>query len=276
MKKIELIFICVLLAVVSQAQNLHVGLLAGVSNYQGDLQRKRFTLDQSHFAAGIGGLYELSDKFYLRAYFTYGTISATDKKDINKERNLSFGSTIMEVHLGLEYDLLNLYEYTVSPYLFLGVGGYHFNPYAIDKNGDKVYLQPLGTEGQNAGYLGRKKYGLTQLSIPFGGGFKFAVTDDVRIRLELGLRKLFTDYLDDVSTTYPSLAALSSPLALSLSFRGGEIKPTAIYPLDSKRGNPSSKDWYYFSTFSISFRLKAGRDKSHLGKGNLGCPVKVY
>ena len=36
-----------------------------------------------------------------------------------------------------------------------------------------------------------------------GGGFKIAVNPSFNIILEYGVRKTFTDYLDDVSTTYP-------------------------------------------------------------------------
>ena len=59
-------------------------------------------------------------------------------------------------------------------------------------------LQPLGTEGEGF-YKGEKKYNLTQLAIPIGGGFKYAISNNVRIGIEVGFRKLFTDYLDDVS-----------------------------------------------------------------------------
>jgi len=73
--------------------------------------------------------------------------------------------------------------------------------------------------------LGRKKYGLTQLSIPFGGGVKMALSDDINLRLEVGLRKLFTDYLDDVSTTYADedeLRANNGQLAVDYAFRGDD------------------------------------------------------
>jgi hypothetical protein len=60
----------------------------------------------------------------------------------------------------------------------------------------------LSTEGQGI-YPDKKPYSLWQPTIPFGGGVKFAITENLRIGFEIGLRKLFTDYLDDVSTSYP-------------------------------------------------------------------------
>jgi hypothetical protein len=137
-----------------------------------------------------------------------------------------------------------------------------------------VYLQPLGTEGQGF-YLGRKKYNLTQFAIPFGGGIKFAFNDNVRIKLEVGLRKLMTDYLDDVSTTFAPQAALlanNGQRAVDFSFRGDELKPGLTYPTaNTKRGNPSSKDWYYFSGVTLSIRLVNTDGSSFLGKTRSGC-----
>jgi hypothetical protein len=97
----------------------------------------------------------------------------------------------------------------ITPYVFVGVAVYHFNPYAYDTTGKKVYLQPLSTEGEGLPqYPGRKEYALTQLAIPFGGGIKFRITDRVVLAYEIGMRKLFTDYLDDVSNTYVSETVL--------------------------------------------------------------------
>jgi len=94
-----------------------------------------------------------------------GKVSSDDKySKLNQDRNLNFQSQLMEVQLGAEYDIINSYEHTIVPYIFAGVAGFHFNPYTLDSANNKVYLQPLGTEGQGF-YLGRKKYGLTQLSI---------------------------------------------------------------------------------------------------------------
>ncbi len=92
---------------------------------------------------------------------------------------------------------------------------------------NRVYLKPLSTEGEGLpGYPDRKPYSLTQLAIPFGGGVKFAITNDWHIGLEVGLRKLFTDYLDDVSSTYADpndLLTAKGQLAVDLSYRGDEV-----------------------------------------------------
>jgi hypothetical protein len=149
----------------------------------------------------------------------------------------------------LEYTFLDLEERTISPYVFAGVAAFHFNPYAFDTAGTKVYLRSLATEGQGlSAYPEKKLYKNNQLSIPFGGGFKFAIGSRTQLGIELGLRKLFTDYLDDVSGTYADssiLAAERGPQATAFAFRGKEINATAAYPAEgSIRGNPKNKDWY--------------------------------
>ncbi len=284
MKSLILSAVTLLCVNFSKAQNFHFTLFAGVSNYQGDLQPKRFTFNQGNLALGVGGLYELSEKLYLRGNFTVGKISGDDKKSFaNSTRNLSFNSNLLDVHLGLEYDILNLYERSVVPFIFAGVSVFHYSPYTFDTTGRKVFLQPLGTEGQGF-FQGREKYGLTKLSLPFGGGLKFAVSENVRIRFEIGFRKTFTDYLDDVSTTYADRAQLlanNGQRAVDLSFRGDELKgSTLTYPVaDAKRGNAGSKDLYYFGGVGVSFRLSPmleGRDRSSGGgRGKMGCPTNL-
>lgn len=276
----KLFFILVIIAGFSalKAQDFHLTLFGGISNYNGDLQSKRFTFQQAGPAFGVGALYEITDKLYLRANVTFGKVMGNDTKSLSyKARNLSFSSPVTDIHLGLEYDLLNLYENSLTPFVFAGVSAFHFNPSTIDSAGRKIFLQPLGTEGQ--GFIqGRSKYNLTQLSLPFGGGLKLALSENVRVRFEVGLRKTFTDYLDDVSSTYADqtlLLANNGQRAVDLAYRGDELKGTGTtYPAAGvQRGNPKTKDWYYFTGLGISFRL-APKFESN-GKNKTGCPASV-
>lgn len=260
------------------AQKLHADLFGGITTYQGELQGKRFTIDQSNIAVGVGASYDLTEKFIIRSGFTYGVLEGNDKKNTTAKdvalRNLQFKSALTELHLGLEYNLFRLEGKSLTPYLFAGVAAYHFNPYTKDVAGNKVFLKPLSTEGQGlAAYPDRKNYKLTQLALPFGGGIKFKVSDDLQIGLELGLRKLFTDYLDDVSDSYVDenlLRAAKGSQAVQLAFRGDEVNPAATYPAaGSQRGNPKTKDWYYFSGLRISKLLNSNGGG---GKNKLGCP----
>lgn len=271
-----LLLSAVLFAFSANAQNLHLTAFGGFANYQGDLQEKKFTSKQGHPAFGAGLLYEISDHFDARLNATMGKIGADDKLGTkNKDRNLSFSSPITDVHLGLEYNFLNIYDKGFTPYIFAGISYFHFKPSTIDSTGNKVYLQPLGTEGQGF-YDGREKYKLGQFSLPFGAGIKLALGDNVRVGLEAGMRKTNTDYLDDVSKTFADqnqLLAHNGQQAVSLAYRGDEVKSGTGYPAEgAQRGSPKYKDWYYFTGVTFSIRLqgnKAGR------KSGYGCPVNV-
>ncbi|MGN6531418.1 MAG: DUF6089 family protein [Ginsengibacter sp.] len=256
-------------------QGLHLNLFAGVSNYQGDLQRKFITFNQAHLAAGAGLSYDLTDQFSVRGGITFAKVSGADKYTVNKARNLSFYSAITEGNLELVYDILPVGSHSLTPYIFGGIAVFHFNPYTFDTTGKKYYLKPLSTEGE--GFItGKSDYNLTQLAIPFGAGVKLSLTDNVNIGLEMGLRKTFTDYLDDVSSTYVDknlLLTNRGSKAVELAYRGGELKngDPQYPPAGTKRGASAQKDWYYFTGITLSFSLGEG------GFGNkhseYGCPA---
>ena len=264
------------------AQKVHVNLFGGIANYKGDLQYnpnsgKQISFKQPKFAAGIGIEYELFSKLYLRMSATAGKIHADDKKQVGQtQRNLNFTSSIFDVMLAGEYYVIDPYEHTIIPYVFAGVAWFHFNPYTFDAAMQKVFLQPLSTEGQ--GFVnGRQPYKLSGLSIPFGGGIKFSMSEDVRIGLELSLRKTFTDYLDDVSTTYVdenTLLANKGQLTVDLAYRGDEVG-FGPYPAENTpRGTLDASDWYYFTGVTVSFRLGNGGGGGGGGRrSKTGCPA---
>lgn len=266
--------------ITSNAQNFHLNLFAGTSNYSGDLQDKNFTFSQSHFAGGFGVSYDLSDRFSVRSGVTFGTISADDKYGRNKLRNLNFTSGLTEVNVGLEYYITPLADHALTPYIFAGVAVYHFNPYTRDSSGTKYFLRPLSTEGE--GFVqGKNYYNLTQLSIPVGAGVKLSLSDNVNIGVEVGFRKTFTDYLDDVSSTYVDQNLLETnrgSTAVELAYRGNELKNGSPYPsTGTLRGSIKHKDLYYFTGVTASFRLFSGNG---LGSGSgkhskYGCPANV-
>jgi uncharacterized protein DUF6089 len=281
MKKIFFLS-ALLLPLLSFSQRLHLNLFGGFANYQGDLQEKFFTLDQSNGAFGAGLKYDLTSHLSLRTGLMYGKVSADDKK--NKPslqmRNLNFQSKIVEGNLLLEYNLFDLDEKRFTPYAFAGIALYHFNPFSYDSMGTKIFLHPLSTEGQGiSGYDDRKPYKLTQFSIPFGGGLKLRVSDNVVIAYEIGLRKLRTDYLDDASTTYVDpvlLFAAKGPKAVEMSYRGDEVKNgDPNYPAPGTvRGSAKQKDLYYFQGISINIGINTANG-ARPGRSRLDCPNKV-
>ncbi|MDE3250924.1 MAG: outer membrane beta-barrel protein [Bacteroidota bacterium] len=282
MRKFILLGILIPSSVVVSAQKWHLDLFGGFSNYQGDLQEKRFTTEQAKAAVSVGMRYDVSSRFSLRSNFSYATISAADRYNRQadlKARNLSFSSKITELNLLLQYNLLNPDFHSIVPYAFGGIAVFHFNPYAFDSAGNKVYLQPLGTEGQGLAGYNRSPYHLTQFAIPFGGGVSWRLTERVTLSYEIGIRKTFTDYLDDVSTTYvdqASLLAARGAKAVEMAYRGAELKNGTPYPADGTiRGGPKRKDWYYFSGVTVSVGLGRLRGFHGTDNGRTDCPKPV-
>jgi opacity protein-like surface antigen len=268
-----------------QAQRVHIGVAGGLANYSGDLMDKLYHKKMTNGFIGLTVHYELLDNILIRGAYNFARVNGSDiysEKENLRSRHLSFESAISEFSVVGEYHIFNLYERRFSPYGFVGLGLYHFDPYTLDSTGRKFFLKPLGTEGQGI-YPDKKPYGLWQMAIPFGGGVKFAVSENIRIGIEIGMRKLFTDYLDDVSTSYPGyndLLSANGQTAVDFSYRGDEVPggdPT--FPTkDTQRGGAEQKDVYYFTGLSITFRPSFGSGGGGNGRGfgkksKFGCPA---
>lgn len=286
MKNISIIVFIFFISPVLRAQNFYLNIGGGIMNYGGDLQEKNFTLNQSGGAFSLGLSYRLSDYFSVSSSYTFGVVHADDKlsNTRNAARNLNFKSNLSEGNLLFEAQLKNVPAYArLTPYAFGGLAVFHFNPYTYDTSGNKAFLQPLHTEGQGlAEYPDRKVYNLTQFAIPFGFGVRYALSDEVLISWEVGFRKLFTDYLDDVSTSYADTAILynrNGALSAALSFRGNELKPPANFTTGARRGNPAHNDTYYNCLIKLSISLNglnsAGGSLPHRIQKQTGCPKKV-
>lgn len=157
------------------------------------------------------------------------------------DRNLSFKSAITEVSAEVEYYPLQTFwrfeENRLRPFLGVGIGAFHFNPKA-NLNGQWVALQPLHLEGQGfPEYPDRKPYKLTQLYLPATLGIKYRISNNYFIGASATFRKTFTDYIDDVSTTYidPNLfdkylSRESASVAKQLYYRGKTSETTTPGP----------------------------------------------
>ena len=238
--------------------NQEFGILGGTGYYIGDLNNTHF--NNIRAAGGITFRKNFDRRFSFKSSALYTNVYADDANsadDINKNRNLHFKSDVIELSGQVEFNFLP-YEtgnalYPFTPFVFTGVSLFNFNPRAEASDGQWYALQELGTEGQGTtAFPNRKKYALTQMSIPFGGGFKIGVSDDVNIIIEYGLRKTFTDYIDDVSTTYAGLPSEFDNVTIELSDRSLDGPQQA----GIARGDETNKDWYSFAGVTLSFRLK--------------------
>jgi hypothetical protein len=126
-------------------------------------------------------------------------------------------------------------------------------------------LRPLHTEGEGwAG--GKKEYSLTQLNIPMGAGIKYFISEDVNVSVELIYRKLFTDYLDDVSGTYinpalysQNLSASQAAIAERISNKAASGYATPSYTPGDKRGTSTNNDAYFTFGIKLGIRLTGGQ-----------------
>lgn len=267
--------LCLLSSAFAQSR---IGLFLGVADYQGDLTDK--ILQNPRGAGGITYTYNFSPRLGVRAGLTLAKIAGADSLSddpVLRARNLSFQTMIEEFSLLGQFTTFDMDVKKWSPYLFAGLAVYHYNPYAYDVNGYRVKLQPLGTEGQGLPGYAANKYPLTQLALPFGGGVKFNLSNRLQLGAEVGLRKLFTDYLDDLSGNYADgadLLAGNGQQAFDLSYRGDEIAGgNPAYPAKgTQRGGAKYKDYYYFAGLHLTMALGDG---SGGRKSSLDCP-KVF
>lgn len=267
-----------------------ITLFTGIINYQGDLNPNSFTFNHSNFAAGLVIRKPLNRLLTLRAGIHMGKIEAADRynRDYLQPRNLSFYNTIQELSAGLEITVLDISTKKFIPYIYGGVAVFHMNPWTYDNNHKKTFLQPLSTEGQGLSqYPDRKPYGLVQVSLPFGGGIKYALTNEINIGIEFSQRKSFTDYIDDVSTYFVDKDALlqaKGPKAVELAYRGDEVPGgQQTYPIHGEqRGTPAEMDWYYLFGTTLEIKINAlaglfkGNNNSMHGAYSQRCPRHIY
>lgn len=241
------------------AQKWEIGGMVGGSNYQGDLARN-IVLKETRPAAGIFYKHNFNNYWSWRPSLMYGEIGGSDENFSEyKYRNLNFRSDIWEFSNILEFNYLpfgaKVLTSEFSSYVFTGISLLHFDPEA-EFNGNYIRLHPMRTEGQG----GKDHYRLWQLTIPIGGGVKYAINKNWVFGWELGFRKTFTDYLDDVSNVYPDpqdQVARYGQQSYDFSDRSKEV-PGIAEPLakgGDMRGDPNLKDWYIISAFSISYRI---------------------
>jgi hypothetical protein len=274
------------LPLLAASQDFHFSSRIGMMGYSGDLKKNAFSFSQSKLMLSLGARYDLTEHIMARSYITYGAVKASDKKGegFMLQRNLDFSSKILDWELGAQYNILNLNEHWWTPYVFAGVGLYHFKPYTTDIADNKTFLKPLSTEGQGFA-TGVPDYKLTQFNIPLGFGVDYLLGEDHRIGLEFSYRKLFTDHLDDVSNRYVNEADLLNArggTAVELAYRGDEVGRPQYPTGGTVRGNPESKDGYYYIAFTYTFRFWFNKYKETSGipggkkDRKVGCPSSGY
>ena len=195
----------------STGQKIEIGASGGAFNYKGDLA----TQVNPRFFRPAGNLffrYNLNKAVTFRTSVSAGQITAADRyasDPFQEQRDLSFRTRILELNVTTEYNFLDFqerrYALNWTPYLFGGVGYMAFNP-----------SPKMGS------------YKTSGVVLPFGVGVKYQIRRPWSVGVELGARKTFSDYLDNLGDTQPSKLKLD-------------------------QGDPSTKDMYYYLGLTISY-----------------------
>lgn len=265
----------------SQFQEINAGV--GFSYYYGDLNLVNsarvgallgdfFDFQNTKMSYSLGYRYHFPSRLSLGLNFHHMYLSGYDN-DVKadgpsdasfgrKIRNLSFHTAVNQLFFDFQIEPFRTEKswgrnkLHISPYIGAGIGLFSFNPKAFNSAGKEVELQPLGTEGQGlVGY--QNKYSLIQLVIPVNAGVRFTPKSrQYSFSIDFNYNHTFTDYLDDVSTTYANPADVraayqtSNPNLYSLVTEMSDKRPTA-YQQPDIRGN--SKDNDFFMTGQIKF-----------------------
>ena len=254
MRRLILIAIFSLGFTFASAQTWEAGGFLGSSGYMGDINPvKPFKF--TDFAFGTQIKRNFDGYWSAKLAFMEGKLQGNDANSFNlyqRQRNLNFYSPISELSLQVEFNLFkylagaDMYGYgsrKLSPYLFLGVGAFSFNP-LTEYNGDEIELIAVQTE--NTVY---KKNGI---SVPYGAGVKYNIHGNFNLIGEIGYRTTFTDYLDDISGRYPDFTVITprSPISQQLSDRSA--LPQIGIP-GNQRGDFRIRDTYMFAGISLTY-----------------------
>jgi opacity protein-like surface antigen len=279
MRRAFIVFASMFVVITASAQSesyVHegeFGISAGTAHYFGDLNT-RARLNRPKIALGAFFRKQFGNYVALRVSAHYAQLGYSDvynnKNEFEFRRNLSFNTNLWELALQGDFNFFRFepgtLDYAFTPYVTIGVGAFSYDPYAYYQ-GQKVFLRPLGTEGQGlTGY--DKQYSSMAFCIPFGAGVKYNINEKVNIGFEVVYRFTTTDYLDDVSNKYPNPADFpknpdgSLTLSEIMSDRSGETGLDKIGFVNGsarQRGFPKQKDQYIMAEITLSFNLTSYR-----------------
>jgi hypothetical protein len=185
----------------------------GIFNYTGDLVHT-YDLTTAKPAATVFYRSNISRVISFRTSLTGGELAASDKNTpldaFATKRAASFDLFLLELSGAFEYHFLDWRDdkrkLRFTPYLFAGVALFGIS----------------GTPSKAA------EYSNVQMSIPFGGGMKYVLNPKYYISFEIGIRKTFFDYLDNISGGNPSIK-------------------------NYQYGNPNDYDNYFFTGISLTY-----------------------
>jgi hypothetical protein len=270
-KRITLLLLIIISVSKASAQEFFTpteyGVLLGGSTYFGDLN-PNYGYKFIRPAAGLFVRYSFNPYIAVRGAVNYTKVGYDDsytKNPYQLTRNLNFRSDILEANVMAEFNFFWFAtgdpQHRFTPYLTGGFGAFYYEPYTT-YNDLRYNLRPLGTEGQNTAEFADRKYQPYNFCIPVGAGIKYWLGPGVNFNFEIVNRFTFTDYIDDVSSTYVGEDYfVYNPMNPSVA---SQLQDRSIPNADGQklgragkqRGDSNNKDQYLMFQFSLSFQLK--------------------
>ena len=216
--------------------SVDVGIFGGVGTYFGDMTKVDL-LKSIHPAYGGFMRYNFNPRYALRFNVIDGAIGA--QGEFNSQP-WDFNKNVLDISLQFEF---NFFKYIVgdkttpySTYLFAGIGMQTYN-YSVDQ----TKLAPL----VDATYFdnGHTSGPVISPTIPFGLGFKFNVSKRIGLGIEAGLRKTFSDKLDN----------LEDPLSYTITTNTNN-QVTNVNYADRYHNN----DWAAYAGIHLVYKLIYG------------------
>ncbi len=167
------------------------GVFGGLLAYQGDLAPTPFDIEEVNFAAGVVYRRMFNSKFGLKANATYGKITGTDNRDLERqERGATVESNLMEFAVNFEYHPLGRSRFSnqgffgrqFSPYIGVGVG-------VALSNYELKGLPLIQTEEEKSSFL------VTPVTL----GLRLDMTPKITVTLDIGSRPAWSDNLEGIS-----------------------------------------------------------------------------
>lgn len=245
------------------SQTWEIGVFGGSSAYMGDINPVN-PVKVRNAAFGAQFKRNFNPYWSLKLGYMHGKLEAYDSESDNqaqRDRNLSFYSSLNELSLQAEFNFFkyvpSLSDKRYTPYLFGGVSAFTFNPKTL-MNGDEYNLRDWATEGQDI----QNTYKTYAFSVPYGAGVKYNISGQWSLIGEIGYRTAFTDYLDDVSKTYPLIENepdLSRKILSDKSFFRKLPDGSTAYNFlfidkpGTQRGDYRKRDTYMFIGLTLTF-----------------------
>lgn len=216
-----------------KSQIVEIGATGGLSYYWGDLNPAgdmnpsnsvgHFSNSKPSFGGVIRYYQNLRWAFRLQ-YSRFNLESSGEAANLQSARNLAFKSKVNDAAFIVEF---NFFDYWTgsrndyfSPYIFAGVSMFTFESTLDGRKLQSSVIKDV-------------RYNTHSMSVPFGVGVKYGMSEKFGVTLELKMHKAFTDYLDGVVDNIREVAKIE-PFRYKCDWIGS-LELTIVYRFNLPR-----------------------------------------